>query len=75
MAKLLDRMRECRAGRLADPDISGYSNEDLQTFLCEDIPQEEQRKTGPKFQLPEEIMAELDSLVGLDRVRRMNKHQ
>jgi len=69
--KLLDRMRECRAERLAAHDISGYSNEDLQTFLWEDIPQEEQNKMGRKFHRPEEILAELDSLIGLGKVKEM----
>jgi|GEM_PF-563827 len=71
VGKLVEQMRECRAERLAGCDIAACSNEDMQTFLAEDIPKKERQRMGKKVERLEDILDSLDTLIGLSRVKEM----
>ena len=44
VGKLLEAMMECRAERLTGCDLTACSNEELQTFLPEDLPENERKR-------------------------------
>jgi len=71
VGRLEEQMRECRAERLAGCDIATCSNEDMQTFLPEDIPEKERQRMGKRVERLEDIMDSLDNLIGLSRVKGM----
>ena len=71
IGKLAEQMRECRAERLAACDIAACSNEDMQTFLPEDIPEKERQRMGKRVEQLEDILGSLDNLIGLSRVKEM----
>ncbi len=71
VSKLAERMRERRAERLTGCDIASCSNEDMQTFLPMDIPEEQCQRMGKKVDRLEDILNSLDDLIGLSRVKQM----
>ncbi|MFP4423321.1 MAG: AAA family ATPase [Desulfococcaceae bacterium] len=67
---LVERMRENRADRLAECDVSECTDADLRTFAAADIPEAEKRRMGKKVDRLEDVLAELDQLIGLEGVKR-----
>jgi SpoVK/Ycf46/Vps4 family AAA+-type ATPase len=71
---LVERMRENRADRLlaeceAECEVVECTDADLRTFAVADIPEAEKQRMGKKVDRLEDVLAELDELIGLDGVK------
>ena len=71
--KLLEKMRRKLSNRLAKNDFKSLSNEDLKTFLPCDIPDEDYQKTTREHESLNDILLEMNQLIGLSNVKNMIK--
>ncbi len=68
--KLVERMRALRAERLAQCDLAACTDADFRTFTTDDIPESQKKQMGKKVERLEDVLSDLDELIGLNTVKQ-----